>query len=75
MREGRPSTCRSCGEEVRWAETVNGKKVMLDPEPTSSGVYALEDRAGTIVAVRIRSPYTGDRYDCHWDTCANKGER
>jgi hypothetical protein len=35
----RQSTCRSCGEEIVWAETVNGKRVPfdLDPVPNLAG--------------------------------------
>lgn len=28
--------CRSCGQPVRWVETVNGKKMPLDPLPCPS---------------------------------------
>lgn len=31
------SRCRSCGAEIRWAETAAGKTIPLDVEPISTG--------------------------------------
>ena len=31
------SVCKHCGAEVLWARTEGGKRISLDPEPTSSG--------------------------------------
>lgn len=34
--------CQRCGEEVRWARTVNGKRIMLDfsPDPDGNNFYS-----------------------------------
>lgn len=35
--EAREATCRSCGAEILWARTVNGRAIPLDREPAPGG--------------------------------------
>jgi hypothetical protein len=39
------SVCRSCGAEIKWALTVNGKRMPLDAEPIkpAPGTFILGD--------------------------------
>jgi hypothetical protein len=35
------NTCRWCGMPIRWVTTERGRRMCLDPEPTSVGNVAL----------------------------------
>jgi hypothetical protein len=37
------SACRSCGATIRWATTVNGKRIPVDDEPVPDGNLVLSD--------------------------------
>lgn len=37
------ATCRSCGAEVTWVVTTNGKKMPVDAEPDPEGKFLLND--------------------------------
>jgi hypothetical protein len=44
MAEFETAPCGSCGAPMIWAETVNGRRMPVDPEPTSDGNVLLTDR-------------------------------
>jgi hypothetical protein len=63
------STCRSCGEPVRWVEIrKSGKKMPLDVDPVSNGNVVIEadGRAAVLPAL---ANYQGEKYVTHFDTC------
>jgi hypothetical protein len=64
--------CRSCNQEIRWAQTTKGKAIPLDVEPREDGNLVLErDAEGNDIA-RGFSPliHTGKpRYVSHFATC------
>lgn len=37
------ATCRSCGADIIWAETVNGKAIPLDAKPERRQVFVLSE--------------------------------
>lgn len=76
------SSCRSCGAEVRWAHTANGRAMPLDAEPVPDGnvVYTGRDVrndrgvARPEVRVEAQPPMFDDgqpRYVSHFATCPN----
>jgi hypothetical protein len=40
-------TCEACGQEIVWAQTVNGKLMPVDAEPTRAGNVLLGDDGPT----------------------------
>ena len=67
--------CRSCGQPVRWVETVNGKRMPLDPLPCESkGNIELRSSGPRLLAF-VHSPaavpvQTERRvYRSHYATC------
>lgn len=48
------SECRGCGEEIEWIETVNGKKMPVNP-----GKIVVVTSKGEVVTGQIP----------HWATC------
>jgi len=62
--------CRSCGAEIIWAETVNGKKIPLDAQPRLDGALALSPR-GTVVTIGPDPcpGYDDQRFVSHFATC------
>lgn len=64
--------CRSCGAEIRWAKTPNGKTIPLDAKPRSDGKLAISD--GGLVVTVGSAPFEGftdERYVSHFATCPN----
>jgi hypothetical protein len=75
-----PPFCRSCGAEISWAETINGKRIPLDRRTRSDGnlVRAGEDSDGTLVVRTLRQdedpgPLTL-RWVAHFATCPDRKE-
>lgn len=48
--------CRSCGQPVRWVETVNGKRMPLDPLPCKSRGNVELRSSGAKVLAFVHSP-------------------
>ena len=80
------STCRSCGAEIVWMRTENGKAMPLDP----GEIALVESPHGSVLAVAangkvIRGDVVGDSYEygyilariSHFATCpqANQHRR
>ena len=69
------ASCRSCGAEILWAETVNGKRIPLDAEPAErpQGVFKLIERPGNPTPLAT-SAATEPVYLSHFVTCPNADE-
>lgn len=77
-----PSTCRSCGAEVLWAEWPSGKRMPVDAEPDmrpppKGGELVLSVRGGAFGKLivekyvpEMHSPHR-NRYTSHFATCPN----
>ena len=71
------ATCKSCGAEIIWIETVNGKKMPCDPEQVvytaqKGGPLKIVTPNGEVLSARqeIGSPLTtGVGYISHFSTC------
>ncbi len=62
------STCRYCGKSLRWADTTNGSKMPLNPEPDPTGNVVIEN--GYARVLRASDPSNGrTRYKSHFATC------
>lgn len=62
--------CRSCGAEIVWAQTKQGKKMPVDAAAHPDGTLKVTaERDGTLV-VEVRAPEgTQPRYRPHFSTC------
>lgn len=64
--------CNRCGAEIRWAKTINGKNVPLNPVPTVDGRWKIDmGKARCLTGVEWeRSQVQGDRlFMAHFETC------
>jgi hypothetical protein len=67
--------CSSCGAPIRWAKTIKGVGIPLDPEPSPRGNVVISEEGAALVynspgAVAAR--YEGEpRYLSHFATCPN----
>lgn len=63
--------CRRCRAAVIWVETVNGRKLAVDPVPTADGRVELIRSVGTVVAVQhgTAPPDGFSRYRVHVAGC------
>jgi hypothetical protein len=61
--------CKSCGAEIIWAVTENGKRMPLDAQPINRpSCFVLNDREDPPVAVVAKGPSV---YVSHFATCPN----
>ena len=60
--------CQSCGAPIRWAKTVSGRRIPLDPQPTASGNVLLLDGVATAVAL-VDQTAEAPLYVSHFATC------
>ena len=66
------AVCKLCGMPITWANTVNGKKLPLDPDPHVNGTVFLY---GTEATVLGRADLKQARKEGtplhvpHWKTC------
>ena len=68
------SNCRSCGAEIRWAVTDNGKRIPLDAEPRDDGNVHIYNRVAYVLDVNgaaiVEHRRSGDSlYVSHFATC------
>ena len=71
------STCRSCGAEIVWAKTVNGKNIPVDPTPVESGNLGfLPGNPPTVEVRNYPEPFISEqpRYVSHFKTCPNAAQ-
>jgi hypothetical protein len=75
------SACRSSGAPIRWATTINGKRMPVDDEPVSDGTLVLSDPAPDAYApvalvIDPDAPTLDDppRFRPHWATCPHANE-
>jgi len=67
----KPTTCKKCPADIVFAKSRNDKWMPMDAEPAVEGPFWL-DLAEDPPIARKAYPDTppGDRYTCHFDTCA-----
>jgi hypothetical protein len=63
------ATCRSCGAEIVWATTVDGKRMPLNAEPAEGGDFDLLDTGSRLLIVRHGDGDPGPAYTSHFATC------
>ncbi len=69
---GDRALCRSCNAAILWVETVNGRKMPLDPEPVADGNMVVEPdgRMRTVKKADANAiPFETPRYKSHFATC------
>lgn len=73
---------RKCGRRIKWAITMRGANIALDPTPDPSGTIELQpaaDRGLPIATFHVNEPPAPgvDRYVVHYATCParSKGPR
>lgn len=69
-----PAYCRDCGERVWWGRSQRGNMVLLDIQPSFAGVYAPEPHTENDV-FRVPPKHTGEKFTCHWETCATPSRK
>lgn len=63
------SRCRACGASILWAETLNGRRMPLDPEPREDGNVMVVDGIATVLPGDVeRIP---PLYVSHFVTCSD----
>lgn len=67
--------CRSCGAEVWWGETADGKKMPIDSSGFGGNIVVLDIEADTpLIRVMKKSeplPPGARRYKSHFASCPN----
>lgn len=71
------NTCGSCGAQIIWAVTTNGKRMPLDTEPVEGGNVVLHPPrvAGQPFTATVMPRHPDDpppvfpRYTSHFQTC------
>lgn len=62
--------CRSCGAPMRWVETSAGRRMPLDPDPSSAGNVVIEaDGKARVLPPVEAARYTGEKFTSHFATC------
>lgn len=62
--------CKSCRKPIRWVVTANGKRMPIDPAPSTDGNLVLDDRG---VAHFDWRPGRA-KYVSHFATCPNAAQ-
>lgn len=66
------SYCKSCGAEIIWVRTGNGKAMPVDAEPSAAGSLVLEQDPQGRTAAHVAGLFDGSdqpRYVSHFVTC------
>jgi hypothetical protein len=70
----RTSPCTSCGAEIFFAYTPNGKRMPLNPEPIPgpvAGAYRVDGHQCYPAAPMLEA-HPGPFYMNHWTTCPTR---
>lgn len=66
------ATCRSCGAGIRWARTLAGKSIPLDPSPVDDGNLVVVDGVAMSRAnANLRGAGPLPLFKSHFATCPN----
>ena len=72
------SACTRCHAPLRWLATRHGKKMPIDPQPSTERdanvVIAADGVAEVLGPMDPRWATSVARYRCHFKTCPNAGE-
>jgi hypothetical protein len=69
--------CRSCGASIIWTDTVTGRRMPLDANPTTDGNIILGVRHGNVPLALVQTAqalarlkeYGSPLYTSHFATC------
>ena len=65
-------SCKSCGAVVRWAKTVKGNNIPLDPTSTNDGNMILLNGIAYVVSANYKKEHPDESfYVTHFATCPN----
>lgn len=71
------TTCRACGQPIRWVITEGGRRIALDPDPVDGGnivpIY-VEDRLRARVLTGTELPHEGPAWRRHSAACPESAE-
>ena len=62
------STCKSCGAEITWARTENGKKIPLSVESAETR-FILKSRGGATAGDTVKVAVSRPTYISHFADC------
>lgn len=63
------ATCRSCGAEIIWVTTENGKRMPLDPHPHPKGSVLVYGEQAFVISAKGRADVREPLYLPHHMTC------
>ena len=63
------TTCRTCGHQIFWAVTTNGRRMPIDAEPRAEGNVVLLGGKAHVIANADQTPEELPRYVSHFATC------
>jgi len=63
------SRCRSCDKPIRWAETMKGNAMPMDPDPVEDGNFAFLEDGRRVQYVGESALFIPERYKSHFATC------
>lgn len=66
------SKCRSCGAEIIWATTENGRKIPLSVESAETR-FVVDSEGGATEADSVRVARTRTTYVSHFADCPDAG--
>lgn len=70
------SKCSSCGAEILWTTTANGKKMSVNIERSYAGTFDLVEEDGGVVAHWVKPVERSGRllYQSHFSTCPHAAQ-
>lgn len=63
--------CDRCGSKVEWHDSIDGRRIALDPEPHSEGTYAF---GSGLKVEKAQARSRARMYRAHFQTCSKRGE-
>ena len=62
--------CRTCGDQILWAVTINQKRVPLNAAPVATGLFVVDATKNPPLALYARpTDAPGERFSSHFATC------